>query len=78
MSDDPDFEKGKNYIVCSHGDPIYFLVQYLRGEKLRSEFNFGEDIMDDPPDYSPKGSFYVIEKEIKKWKVDNLIKQEEL
>jgi len=28
-----DFESGKNYVVCSHGDPLHLLHLYLTGDK---------------------------------------------
>ncbi len=34
------FKKEKNYIVCSHGDPLYFLNQYLNKIPLEKEGDF--------------------------------------
>jgi hypothetical protein len=27
------FESGKNYVVCSHGDPLQLLMLHLKGDK---------------------------------------------
>lgn len=67
------FENGKNYIICSHGDPMYFLYQYLNNIELTKEGDLAAR-----PDYPPKGSFYMIEKENGKGKVKKLVKPEEL
>ncbi len=67
------FEDGKNYLICSHGDPIYFLYQYLNNFELTKEGDLAAR-----PDYPSKGSFYVIEKENGEGKVKELIKPEDL
>lgn len=50
-----NWEEGKNYIICSHGDPLYLLYQHLAGHKRVNDFNLGEP----PPVFrndQPKGS----------------------
>ena len=54
-----NFEDNHNYIICSHGDPILFLYQYLSGEDLMPDThsNLEPNIW---PGYLPKGSFLPI------------------
>jgi broad specificity phosphatase PhoE len=68
------FENGKEYIVCSHADPIYFLIQYLRKEKILPEIKIGEDIHV-PPDYPTFGSISAIEKENGIWMIRGILKE---
>lgn len=68
-----NFEEKKNYLISSHGDPIYFLYQYFCNFELKKEEDLG-----DLPDYPPMGSFYVLEKKGGKWKVKGLVKQENI
>ena len=43
-------------IICSHGDPLYFLFLYLIGETSLTH----EDISGEPTQYQPKGSIRLI------------------
>jgi broad specificity phosphatase PhoE len=45
---------GNNYIVCSHGDPLYFLYQYFAGQPLLAE-EVHEKNPVCPDDYLQKG-----------------------
>jgi hypothetical protein len=71
------FEDGKNYIVCSHGDGLYFLHQYLTGIVLSPEVPMGKNIQA-PNNYPSMGGFYVVVKENGEWKAEKLIKPEDL
>lgn len=51
-----DFQKGKNYIVCSHGDPLYFLFQFLQSQQPFDNLSINE-----PVGYQQKASVRVIE-----------------
>jgi broad specificity phosphatase PhoE len=37
-----DFQDGKSYIICSHGDPLLFLYQYLTDQDLNNDLNINE------------------------------------
>lgn len=71
------FENNKNYIVCSHGDPIYFLYVYLIHEKLRDEVPFGQKIAW-PEIYLPMAGIWPVTKKDGNYVVDKIIKIEEI
>lgn len=50
------FEDDKEYIVCSHGDPLLFLFQYLNGDEIYADLS-----VDEPEYYQLKGSVRVVE-----------------
>jgi broad specificity phosphatase PhoE len=52
------FEKDKNYIICSHGDPILFLKFYLDKTPLTKEMENG--IFPEP--YLPMGGILILKK----------------
>lgn len=45
------FKKNKNYIICSHGDPLYFLYQHLAKQPL-----LVQDQLSVAENYQEKGS----------------------
>lgn len=67
-----------NIIICSHGDPLYFLYQYLADQPLLPEWTAdGENKT--PEDYIEKGSVLPVElHEDVKVKIGEMISQEEL
>ncbi len=67
------FEDGKNYIICSHGDPLYFLYLYLTRQQLPKELNYGEKT-EWPKMYLPMGGIWPVEKKSGEWKVGKIIK----
>lgn len=67
-------EDGKNYIVCSHGDPIYFLMQHIRQEKILPEIKIGGKIYV-PPDYPALGSISIVKKKNEMWKIRGILKE---
>lgn len=67
-----NFEENKNYIVCSHGDPLYFLYAYLNHEKIRDDVLFGEEIVW-PKIYLPMAGIWPIEKIDEKWIIHKII-----
>ena len=51
-----NFVDGKSYILCSHGDPLFFLYQYLAHQPLLSQ-----GTLDAPEDeYQPTGSVMIV------------------
>lgn len=48
------FFDDNNYIICSHGDPLYFLYQHLANQPLLSD-TVHEKNPPSPEDYIPKG-----------------------
>jgi len=52
-----NFHPGKNYIVCSHGDPLFFLFQYLDHQTIHTDMEINK-----PVGYQSKGSIRLIEK----------------
>lgn len=69
-----EFDSKENYLICSHGDPLYFLYQFLSGSPLLTE----EDEYP-PSDYQPKGSIRpVVIKSKKEFVVQEMIVQKEL
>jgi len=61
-----NFDSNRNLIIISHGDPIYFLYQYLKKQPL-----IAQDDLNPPKDeYPSKGS--VIKIEIVRGKVVNI------
>lgn len=46
-----DFASGKNYVICSHGDPLHLFHQYL----LHDPNLFDDLDRNDYPNYLPKG-----------------------
>jgi len=55
-----NWEDGSNYIICSHGDPLYMLYQYLKGAQRVPDFEHG---VEHPgfPNYQEKGSILQID-----------------
>lgn len=66
------FEENKNYMVCSHGDPIYYLYQYLNHEKLAPEIPLGKNIIV-PKIYLPMAGIWPVDKKDGEWKVGKII-----
>jgi len=50
------FQNGKEYIICSHGDPLFFLYQYLAGEKILAQNEY-----DMPNTYPARGSIQQVD-----------------
>lgn len=71
------FKENKNYIICSHGDPLYFLYAYLNHEKIRDDVLFGEEIVW-PKIYLPMAGIWPVEKKEGKWLIHPIIKNEDL
>lgn len=69
------FENGKKYIICSHGDPLYFLYKYLTQQQLQPEHNTSEKVTS-PRDYPQMGSILPLIIEAGKVKMAELITQE--
>jgi len=51
-----DLKSKKNYIICSHGDPLYFLYQFLDNQTL-----LPQDLFVSFDNYQSKGSIRKIE-----------------
>lgn len=64
------FESGKNYLICSHGDPLYFLYQYLNKIPLEKEGAFISR-----SNFLQIGTFYLTENESGVWKVKGILKE---
>ncbi len=72
------FTSNKNYIICSHGDPLYFFYQYLTKQPLLKENKLNEEPLT-PSDYQSTGSILKINIYSKeKIEVQPLIIQEQL
>lgn len=71
------WQEGRNYIICSHGDPLYFLYQYLKNEPLITDIEIGQPIPK-YPNYQEKGSVLPITMENGQWNVGKVINQTEL
>ncbi|MBI2411201.1 MAG: histidine phosphatase family protein [Candidatus Kerfeldbacteria bacterium] len=50
------FESDKNYIICSHGDPLFFLYQFLCQQPLHDDLTVNQ-----PEGYQPKASVRIVE-----------------
>jgi len=50
------FEIDKNYLICSHGDPLYFLFQFLKKGQLSNDLSVNE-----PTGYQQKASVRIID-----------------
>lgn len=70
---------GNNYIVCSHGDPLYFLYQYLTEQPLLAE-EVHEKNPVGPDDYQQKGDIRPIILDAHKniLEIQPIIRQEKL
>ena len=55
--DTANFHPEKNYVICSHGDPLFFLFQYLDHQTIHTDLNINK-----PFGYQSKGSVRLIEK----------------
>lgn len=64
---------GKNYIICSHGDPLYFLYQYLTQQPL-----LAQNIVEVTDDYQPTGSIRPMHINRGEITIDPVITQESL
>lgn len=62
---------GQNYIICSHGDPLYFLFQYLDRQPL-----LPQDVVIPPEDYQPTGSIRPVHINRGEITIDPVITQE--
>ncbi len=51
-----NFEDNKNYIICSHGDPLLFLFQYLQQEVSNSDSESSQ-----AESYQSKGSVRLVQ-----------------
>lgn len=67
------FDSRLNYLICSHGDPLYFLYQHLLGEKAFSDLTVLE-----PAGYQPQGSIRIISWEEEGWAIERTLMNEEL
>lgn len=74
-----NWEDNKNYIICSHGDPLYFLYQYLAKIQITEEIELDQPFPE-YPNYPSRGSVRIISRENanEEWKVGKLIEQSEL
>ncbi len=72
-----DFKDNCEYIICSHGDPLLFLLQYLAGKPMLAEALPGEKTVT-PEDYQPRGSIKPVYIKGKIVSVGELVTQEEL
>lgn len=77
--DDVNFDDEKNYIICSHGDPLYFIYQHLDQQEMISDLELDIPIPD-YPSYQPKGSIrqILINKNKELVEVKALLTQEDL
>jgi broad specificity phosphatase PhoE len=72
-----NFDEDKNHIICSHGDPLYYIYQKISGVSALAEIELGNEVIT-PDDYQKKGSIRIIKKENGKWSVEKTINQDEL
>lgn len=75
--DTTNFEGDKNYIICSHGDPLYYIYQKVSGVPSLKEIELGDEV-NNPEDYQKKGSIRIIIKENGNLKVEDTINQNKL
>lgn len=68
-----EFSDKKNCLICSHGDPLYFLYQHLTKQPLLSQSTI--DVSDD---YQPTGSIRPVYVDKRNIIVDPIITQEML
>lgn len=71
------FEDGKNYIICSHGDPVYLIYQKASGAPPLPVFTLGQEVVD-PPDYPKRGSVKIVTENNGNYKYEKTINQEDL
>ncbi|MCL5018968.1 MAG: hypothetical protein M1426_00610, partial [Patescibacteria group bacterium] len=71
------FEENKAYIICSHGDPLYYIYQKISGVRPLPEVKLGDKVIA-PPDYQKKGSIRIVSKENATWSVLETVNQEDL
>lgn len=74
---DTKWEDNNSYIICSHGDPLYFIYQYYAGIPMPSPIRLGQPIPD-YPGYQPRGSVRIMIKEGDNWQVGELIENPNL
>lgn len=72
-----EFKQGNNYIICSHGDPIYFLYEKVSNVAPLQENEVGNKPQD-PPDYPQKGSIKIIKRKKDEWYLEDTITQDML
>jgi broad specificity phosphatase PhoE len=75
--DTTNFEAEKNYIICSHGDPLYYIYQKISGVPPLAEIELGDEVIN-PEDYQKKGSVRIIIRKNGNWTVADTINQDEL
>lgn len=67
------FVDGQDYVICSHGDPLYFLFQHLDHQPL-----LPQDVVIPPEDYQPTGSIRIIRRDTSTTTINPFITQEML
>jgi len=72
------FEDQKNYIITTHGDPIYFFYCYVNKLPLPEPRKIMQNTHLVIRDYPPKGSITVINKEGSNFEVEAIIPPESL
>lgn len=71
------FEEDKNYIICSHGDPLYYIYQKISGVPDLPEIELGDKVVN-PPDYQEKASVRILDRNNGIWSVNKTIKQSDI
>lgn len=72
-----NWEEGKNYIICSHGDPLYFLYLYLKELPIISDIKLDQPIPE-YPNYPARGSILPLTYIDGDWEVGAIINQVDL
>lgn len=77
--DTTTFLDGNTYIICSHGDPIYFLYQYLANSPLLADIIHDKNAPA-PDDYLQKGEIrpIILDNHKNVLEIQPLIKQEKI
>lgn len=70
------FDNGKNYIICSHGDALYYI--YHMSAELPPIERIDSNKAIKPNDYQQKGSVRVLKKKDDKWTAGKTITQDDL
>lgn len=72
-----NWEDGKNYLIVSHGDPLYMLYLYLAKLPLLPDIELGQPFPA-TPGYQSRGSIRVITRHGADWQVGELIENSSL
>jgi broad specificity phosphatase PhoE len=71
------FDKNKNYIICSHGDPLYYIYEQVSAVPKLKHIELGDEVKS-PDDYQQKASVRILIRNDNRWAVQKTLNQNDL